>query len=159
MKNPVVSEIATEPMHFRATVIFGDNRVTGLMGIRQKEDLSICGSFINEFGVKGFDFIYSNGKMNLVYIMPALDRMMVKKILKKDLSMLVKYGISDLGMIRESESSASPKILYPNLNNPKHNMKAVTISGYKTNLKTNLTLKDQKYKLTIELVSMLPDEE
>jgi hypothetical protein len=155
--NPVIEEITT-PMHFRTTVSFGENTVTGIMAFRQKEDLSVYGSFFNEFGVKGFDFIYKNGKTDMVYIMPALDRLMIRKILKKDLSILVRHGIGNISTLRNPELDPSPKMLYPDLYNIGKKKNEVLVSGGNNGVNTMLTLDDIKHKLTITLTSINRNE-
>jgi hypothetical protein len=155
--NPVIDEITT-PVHFRTTVRFGENSVTGIMAFRQKGNLSVYGSFTNEFGVKGFDFIYRDGKTDLVYIMPALNRIMIKKILKKDISLLVRHGIGRLSLLQKPEIESSPKMLYPDLYNIGKKKNEVLISGGNNGVNTMLTLDDVKHKLTITLTSIKADE-
>jgi hypothetical protein len=157
--NRVVPEIADRPMHFRATITFGKNNVTGLMAVKQRPDRAICGSFTNEFGVKGFDFIYKDGKTNLVYVMPALDRYMIKKILRRDISLMSEYGIGNIGKLNSDGSGKEPEKFYPDPAKKCHKAKNIVISGSTSDRKKILVLEDLRYKLRIDLISLLPDEE
>jgi len=158
MPNPVIPEIQANTAHFRTTVTFGSNSITGLMAVKQRSDLAIFGSFTNEFGVKGFDFACIDGKTELLYIMPALNRTMVKKILRRDISMLVCYGIGSMGKISSAGTGSSPKILYPDPSGQVTSVKDVMISGATSQAKVIFALEDFRYKLKIELVSLSPDE-
>jgi len=157
--NPVVSEIAEKPMHFRATITFGNNSITGLMAVKQRSDLAIAGSFTNEFGVKGFDFIYRDGKTDLVYVMPAMNRTMVKKILRRDISLMSGYGIRNIGKLGGDGSCETPETFYPDPAEKGHGINNITVSGSSSGRKKILILEDSRYKLRIDLVSLLPDEE
>jgi len=157
--NPVVAEISEKPMHFRATVTFGKNSVTGLMAVKQRSDLAIAGSFTNEFGVKGFDFIYRDGKTDLIYVMPAMNRAMVKKILRRDISLLSGYGIGNIGKLGGDSSGEALQIFYPDPAEKDRGIKDILISGCSRGRKKIIALEDFRYKLRIDLISLLPDEE
>ena len=157
--NPVVAEIMDKPMHFRATITFGGNSVTGLMAVKQRSDLTIFGSFTNVFGVKGFDFIYRDGKTDLVYVMPALNKAMVKKILRRDISAMSVYGIGNIGKLHGNGYDKTPQIFYPDPQLKSRLFKDIYVSGNSSGLKKIIALDDFRYKLRIELISLLPDEE
>jgi hypothetical protein len=157
--NPMVPEITARPMHFKAAISFGTNSVTGIMAVKQRSDLAILGSFTNEFGVKAFDFIYQDGKTDLVYLMPALNRKMIKKILRRDISLLSGYGIGSIGRLSNSKSGKSPVVLYPDPAIKYKAVKDIFISGNSIDQKIIIALEDFRYKLRIDLVSLPPDEE
>lgn len=159
MPNPVIPEIQTNTAHFRTTVTFGSNSITGLMAVKQRSDLAILGSFTNEFGVKGFDFVCIDGKTELLYIMPALNRAAVKKILKRDISMLACYGIGSMGKISAMSTGSSPMILYPDPSGQVAGVKDVMVSGATNQSRVIFALEDFRYKLKIELVSLSADDE
>lgn len=158
MPNPVIPEIQAATAHFRTTVTFGSNSITGLMAVKQRSDLAILGSFTNEFGVKGFDFVCADGKTELLYIMPALNRSMVKKILKRDISVLVGYGVGNIGKISSAGKGSSPLILYPDPSDKAAGVKDVMVSGSTNQSRIIFALEDFRYKLKIELVSLASDE-
>jgi len=145
-----------EPIVFRSAIEFAGNTVTGIMAIKQRSDESLAGSFINEFGVKGFDFTYVNEKIDLVYVMPLLDRYLIRQTLKHDVALLMKYGISEIGTIMADKDIDVPKILYPVT---RVKTERVRISFEYQNKAKMLLLEDFRRKLTIKLVTINTDAE
>jgi len=148
---------AYKPVVFRSVIQFGNNAVTGLMIIKKRADDSVCGSFTNEFGVKGFDFIYSDNKVDLVYVMPMLDRYLIKRTLKEDIRLLVRYGFSEINDSVMNYSQKSSRVVYL-LAKKSMNSQKVKISLESGNNAAMLFLEDFRHMLTIKLVTIDSDE-
>lgn len=146
-----------EPFVFRSVIQFGNNAVTGLMIIKKRADDSVCGSFTNEFGVKGFDFIYSDNKVNLVYVMPILDRYLIRKTLKEDIGLLVRYGFREINDSVMNYYQKSSKVVYP-VSKKSRKTEKVRISLESENSAVILFLEDFRRRLTIKLVTIDSDE-
>lgn len=65
------------------------NEVTAICFLMQREDGSVVGSFVNEFGVKVFDFTYSDSKAKVVNVMGPLNRWYIRRVLNKDFSFIL----------------------------------------------------------------------
>lgn len=150
------SIVLYEPIIFRSAIEFADNTVTGIMVMKQRSDESLAGSFINEFGVKGFDFTYADEKIDLVYVMPLLDRYLIRKTLKQDIALLMKYGISEIRVSMADEDQKAAKILYPVA---RVKTERVRISFEYQNTSRMLLLEDFRRKLSIRLVTIDADAE
>lgn len=154
----VRNELLVEPVIFRTSIAFAKNSVTGLMMVKQKADGSVYGSFTNEFGVKGFDFIFSGAETELVYVMPMLDHRKVKKILKRDISILTSYGIMNIKQTSVTDTITALKVLYPELISDNEKIEEVRVVTGVKNEAIMLLLEDFRYDLTIELIIIDPDE-
>lgn len=60
------------------------NEITGICVMNVGGDNSIVGTIVNEFGVKAFDFISSNGKTKVLNVMGPLDKWYIRMVLRKD---------------------------------------------------------------------------
>lgn len=69
-------------------------RGAGLTGICLLKDNGdkIMGSAINEFGIKGFDFVLDKGKgkVKLKNVIKFLNKWYIKRVLRKDLALLLR---------------------------------------------------------------------
>lgn len=65
------------------------NEVTAICFLMQREDGSVVGSFVNEFGVKVFDFTYSDSKAKVMNVMGPLNRWYIRRVLNKDFSFIL----------------------------------------------------------------------
>ncbi len=129
---------------YRTTIDFGTNHITGLMIVKISPDMSVRGSFTNEFGVKGFDFISKEGRTQLIYLMPMLDKIFIRKVLKRDISLLSDYGFKE---IRDKTLKE---------------IKTIDITGKKAGITTSdekIVLEDIRYKVKIELIAINKDEQ
>lgn len=72
-----------------------------LMQVRGQETTSICmmnlqpdqsvvGTVVNEFGVKAFDFTYSQGRAKVLNVVGPLNKWYIRKVLRKDFTFLLK---------------------------------------------------------------------
>ena len=55
----------------------------------KSSDDGIVGTVVNEFGMKAFDFIYDNKKVQLLNIVAFLDKWYIRKVLRKDLAFIL----------------------------------------------------------------------
>ncbi|MGN0281670.1 MAG: hypothetical protein ACI4B3_05140 [Prevotella sp.] len=76
----------------RYTVSIEMNRggITGI-AVLNDDSVSTVGSFINEFGIKAFDFCYDKRrrKVKLMNVMKMMDKWYVRKVLRHDLLLLL----------------------------------------------------------------------
>ena len=63
--------------------------ITGICMMDKSADDGIVGTVVNEFGMKAFDFIYDNKKVQLLNIVAFLDKWYIRKVLRKDLAFIL----------------------------------------------------------------------
>ena len=74
---------------YHLTMQVRGHEITGICMMSQSADHGIMGTVISEFGMKAFDFIYDNGKVQLLNIVAFLDKWYIRKVLKKDLAFIL----------------------------------------------------------------------
>ena len=74
---------------YHLTMQVRGHEITGICMMSQSADHGIMGTVISEFGMKAFDFIYDNGKIQLLNIVAFLDKWYIRKVLKKDLAFIL----------------------------------------------------------------------
>lgn len=74
---------------YHLTMQVRGHEITGICMMSQSADHGIMGTVISEFGMKAFDFIYDNGKVQLLNIVAFLDKWYIRKVLKKDLAFIM----------------------------------------------------------------------
>ena len=74
---------------YQLTMQVRGHEITGICMMNKSADHSIMGTVISEFGMKAFDFIYDNGKVQLLNIVAFLDKWYIRKVLKKDLAFIL----------------------------------------------------------------------
>ena len=125
---------------YRAEIAFGETSFQGLMAYKQiGEDEYNC-SMVNDIGVKAFDFKYKSGKVKFTHVISFLDRAIIKKVMKKEMSLLFGYGIPALE--NNEEGRAWP------IKEPKPKQTTIMV---KKNEEERLLLSDKKYNLYISL--------
>ena len=82
---------STQCEEYNLRMQFRGHEITGICVINKTNDSNLVGTVINEFGMKAFDFVYSNGKIKLINIISFLDKWYIRKVLKKDLSFIFTY--------------------------------------------------------------------
>ena len=60
--------------------------MTAICVMNVTSDNSIIGTVVNEFGVKSFDFTYSDGKAKVLNVIGPLDKWYIRKVLRGDIS-------------------------------------------------------------------------
>lgn len=78
-----------EKKEYISVIQFKSNTLTGICIVKNEQE-KYNGTFINEFGIKGFDFTYDSTKNKIVIInlVKFLDKWYIKNTLKKDLKFL-----------------------------------------------------------------------
>lgn len=62
------------------------HEITAICVMNVTSDNSIIGTVVNEFGVKSFDFTYSDGKAKVLNVIGPLDKWYIRKVLRGDIS-------------------------------------------------------------------------
>ena len=92
---------------YHLTMQVRGHEITGICMMSQSADHGIMGTVISEFGMKAFDFIYDNGKVQLLNIVAFLDKWYIRKVLKKDLAFILSQ-MDECGMWRSAEGRLLP---------------------------------------------------
>jgi hypothetical protein len=70
---------------FKTRINFKTTEMTGILIIKKLNDNIMAGSFINEFGIKGFDFTINANHARLGYIFTKLNKWYIRRTLETDL--------------------------------------------------------------------------
>ena len=70
---------------YKATINIKNAEMTGILICKKTSDSTSAGSFINEFGLKGFDFSISGSHAKLGYTFKKLDKWYIRNTLETDL--------------------------------------------------------------------------
>ena len=125
---------------YRAEISFGETSFQGLMAYKQiGEDEYNC-SMVNDIGVKAFDFKYKSGNIKFTHVISFLDKAIIRKVMKKEMSLLFEYGIPAL------ENNGDGRVWPQKEPKPKQ-----TTIMVKKNDAERLLLNDKKYNLHITL--------
>lgn len=88
-----IEEMALEQtIYYNAQISFsGEGGVSGICVIKANQN-GLAGSLVNEFGIKALDFTYDavSHKVKLHSIIKFLDKWYIRRILRKDLSLLLR---------------------------------------------------------------------
>ena len=63
--------------------------MTAICVMEISTDSSIVGTVVNEFGVKVFDFIFSEGKAKVLNVIGPLDKWYIRKVLRGDFNFIL----------------------------------------------------------------------
>ena len=82
-----------ERTEYAVTLQFKKVHLSGIC-ILKRMNAEIVGSWLNEFGVRAFDFRYtpSNHRIELSSLLETLDRWYIRRVLRRDLSLLLTYS-------------------------------------------------------------------
>jgi hypothetical protein len=75
----------TQVRKFKTKINYKSTEITGIIIVKNINDSTLAGSFINEFGLKGFDFTIANNSAQLGYIFKNLDKWYIRNKLESDL--------------------------------------------------------------------------
>lgn len=64
--------------------------ITSICMMNLQPDQSVVGTVVNEFGVKAFDFTYSQGRAKVLNVVGPLNKWYIRKVLRKDFTFLLK---------------------------------------------------------------------
>ena len=88
-QHEVITADSAMTYEYNLTMQVRGHEIAGICLMNKSADNSIMGTVINEFGMKAFDFIYDNGKIQLLNIVAFLDKWYIRKVLKKDLAFIL----------------------------------------------------------------------
>ena len=88
-QHEVITADSAMTYEYNLTMQVRGHEITGICLMNKSADNNIMGTVINEFGMKAFDFIYDNGKIQLLNIVAFLDKWYIRKVLKKDLAFIL----------------------------------------------------------------------
>ncbi|HOE04518.1 MAG TPA: hypothetical protein PLZ52_04835 [Bacteroidales bacterium] len=74
-------------VRLKTNIEWNEYRISGIIVAKYSND-TVKGVFVNEFGVKGFEFTVCNGNCSLEHILPYFDKWLIRKQFKKDLSFI-----------------------------------------------------------------------
>lgn len=74
---------------FRATINFKKTGLSGILILKKLTDSTSAGSFINEFGLKAFDFSVDPNRTKLGYTFRKLDKWYIRRTLETDLHFML----------------------------------------------------------------------
>jgi len=75
-------------LKFHASINFRTSEISGILVFKKINDSLSAGSFINEFGIKGFDFTLSSKETKFSYLFKKLDKWHIRRRLGSDLHFL-----------------------------------------------------------------------
>ncbi|HPT21383.1 MAG TPA: hypothetical protein PLR88_05505 [Bacteroidales bacterium] len=73
---------------FKTGIHYGSNEITGIIIYKKLNDSIYAGSFINEFGIRGFDFKLSGNRVGMENMIKNIDKWYIRKKLENDLHFL-----------------------------------------------------------------------
>jgi hypothetical protein len=73
---------------FQTRITIKTSEISGILIIKKINDSISAGSFINEFGIKGFDFTQNMKGTRISYLIKKLDKWDIRKALENDLHFL-----------------------------------------------------------------------
>lgn len=74
---------------YKVSINARGQEISGLAIMEPQADKSILGAIVNDFGVKVYDFVYSNGKTKISNVIAPLNKWYIRKVLRKDLSYIL----------------------------------------------------------------------
>lgn len=113
-----------ERREYTSTIQFNRNTLSGIC-IVKKEENKYIGTFINEFGIKAFDFIYDHKRKNVKILntIEFLNKWYIKRVIRKDLKFLFTNKCNFKKKNREIAYSDSCIILTDNKYNIQYSFK------------------------------------
>ena len=87
-----VEENASFPvgeMEYNMLIKYKNQEVTSICIMEVQEDQSIVGTIVNEFGIKVFDFTYSNGKAEILNVLGPLNKWYIRRVIRGDFTFLL----------------------------------------------------------------------
>ena len=70
---------------YKARIYYKSTEITGILICKKINNSTLAGVFMNEFGIKGFDFSLTNSGAQMGYVFKNLDKWYIRKILETDL--------------------------------------------------------------------------
>lgn len=89
IQNSAVSFSDTLPVRrYKAKINYKTTEITGILICKKINNSTLAGVFINEFGIKGFDFTLTETRAKMGYVFKNLDKWYIRKTLEADLHFL-----------------------------------------------------------------------
>ena len=73
---------------FKTKIIYKTKEISGILICKKISDGTLAGGFINEFGIKWFDFTISESRAKLGYVFKSLDKWYIRRSFETDLHFL-----------------------------------------------------------------------
>jgi len=109
-------------IRLKSVISFQNIQLSGLLIVKQKGD-TVIGAFINEFGIKGFDFVVYSGNCKLMSLMNALDKWYIRGVLCDDLAFIFTTSNRTVNIDSiQNESFNSGKLIYKYWFNSNNNL-------------------------------------
>ena len=95
-KNAAVSFSDTLAVRrYKAKINYKTTEITGILLCKKINNSTLAGVFVNEFGIKGFDFTLTENGVKMGYVFKNLDKWYIRKTLETDLHFL--FSMQKLG--------------------------------------------------------------
>ena len=88
---PAVGSDSLVSREYQLLMQIKGQEVTGLCIINIEADNHMLGTVVNEFGVKAFDFSFSNRKVKVFNVVAPLNKWYIKKMLRGDLRFILPH--------------------------------------------------------------------
>lgn len=73
---------------FKTKIIYKTTEISGILICKKINDSTLAGGFINEFGIKWFDFTITENRAKLGYLFKSLDKWYIRRTFETDLYFL-----------------------------------------------------------------------
>lgn len=101
---------------FKSRISYKTSEISGILILKKINETTLAGGLINEFGLKGFDFIITENKAKLGYVFKNLDKWFIRRKLETDLHFLFsKPGIHTICTLNDTSvyiTTISPSLHY-----------------------------------------------
>lgn len=88
--NEETASLPIGEMEYNMLIQFKNQEVTAICIMEVHEDQSVVGTVINEFGIKVFDFTYTNGKAEILNVLGPLNKWYIRRVIRGDFTFLLK---------------------------------------------------------------------
>jgi hypothetical protein len=84
---PVFKFDGDQSLKLKTEINVKNARLSGITIIKVKND-SLSGAFVNEFGIKGFEFVLNNHRCTFTNLLPKLNKWYIRRTLESDFLMI-----------------------------------------------------------------------
>lgn len=95
---PVLS--SNQPLKFKATIDVLKNHLTGILIVKQTDSAAAHFVFVTELGMKMFDFVYKDNRMEAAYVFEPLNKPKLINSLMRDLEDMFLFKIINQSSVR-----------------------------------------------------------
>lgn len=82
-----IMPVSDSLLRLRTAISFKKAQLSGIMLVKQRND-SLVGAFINEFGIKGFEFVVTNNHCKLTNVLSFLNKWYIRRTISSDLQFM-----------------------------------------------------------------------